>query len=411
MFGFGAMDLQLGDTLDDLIGVESHQVVHAMRHPTAARQPGVDPASYTRQTHAYAIQPVFTSLSDTILPMTAPPIPVAGASGGDATTAAGGDAPESMGTQAGTPGPIPMGPLSLEDQIRNGIGGFLVVFGGIDAYLINILPTGVRGIRIVIKNSCGDTVTYELDGNDVSDKRTKERVWKTGSFAPVSHALLSMLIYVSVRGILATIGNYQAIFIGEGDLSDPDYSHLTREINFPLPTTPLGGYCSYHFVVSPSSLFMEDNSSNLPIIFTIVVAGIFAIMVVTFFIYDMQVERRNKKMVNTAARSNAIVSSIFPSTFRDRLMAHKDEQRPQSGDSEGDLLLQPTKTHLKTFLNANVDNDDDEMLLMTSKPIADLFTDTTIMFADIAGFTAWSSVREPSQVFILLETVYRAFDM
>ena len=32
------------------------------------------------------------------------------------------------------------------------------------------------------------------------------------------------------------------------------------------------------------------------------------------------------------------------------------------------------------------------------------------MFCDIAGFTAWSSVREPSQVFILLESVYAAFD-
>ena len=32
------------------------------------------------------------------------------------------------------------------------------------------------------------------------------------------------------------------------------------------------------------------------------------------------------------------------------------------------------------------------------------------MFADISGFTAWSSVREPSQVFTLLESVYRAFD-
>jgi class 3 adenylate cyclase len=33
------------------------------------------------------------------------------------------------------------------------------------------------------------------------------------------------------------------------------------------------------------------------------------------------------------------------------------------------------------------------------------------MFADIVGFTAWSSVREPSQVFTLLETVYRSFDI
>ena len=32
------------------------------------------------------------------------------------------------------------------------------------------------------------------------------------------------------------------------------------------------------------------------------------------------------------------------------------------------------------------------------------------MFADLVGFTAWSSVREPVQVFILLETVYGAFD-
>ena len=32
------------------------------------------------------------------------------------------------------------------------------------------------------------------------------------------------------------------------------------------------------------------------------------------------------------------------------------------------------------------------------------------MFADIVGFTAWSSVREPSQVFSLLEALFRAFD-
>jgi class 3 adenylate cyclase len=35
---------------------------------------------------------------------------------------------------------------------------------------------------------------------------------------------------------------------------------------------------------------------------------------------------------------------------------------------------------------------------------------TTIMFADLVGFTAWSSVREPTQVFTLLETIFCAFD-
>ena len=46
----------------------------------------------------------------------------------------------------------------------------------------------------------------------------------------------------------------------------------------------------------------------------------------------------------------------------------------------------------------------------TSKPMADLYLNTTIIFADVVGFTAWSSVREPSQVFSLLETIYGAFD-
>ena len=40
----------------------------------------------------------------------------------------------------------------------------------------------------------------------------------------------------------------------------------------------------------------------------------------------------------------------------------------------------------------------------------DQFPSATVLFMDIAGFTAWSSAREPSQVFLLLETIYRCFD-
>lgn len=40
----------------------------------------------------------------------------------------------------------------------------------------------------------------------------------------------------------------------------------------------------------------------------------------------------------------------------------------------------------------------------------DLFIDTSILVADIAGFSAWSSVREPGQVFKFLRTIYGAFD-
>lgn len=38
------------------------------------------------------------------------------------------------------------------------------------------------------------------------------------------------------------------------------------------------------------------------------------------------------------------------------------------------------------------------------------FPNTTIMFADISGFTAWASTREPFQVFQLLETLFGSLD-
>lgn len=74
-----------------------------------------------------------------------------------------------------------------------------------------------------------------------------------------------------------------------------------------------------------------------------------------------------------------------------------------------------TSKNLKTYLTSNKLSDGENRdsasdALYTSKPIADLFTETTVLFADISGFTAWSSVREPAQVFTLLETVYRHFD-
>lgn len=70
---------------------------------------------------------------------------------------------------------------------------------------------------------------------------------------------------------------------------------------------------------------------------------------------------------------------------------------------------QPAKKYgLKTFMSKEqaITNDTSR----ESKPLADLFLDTSVLFADIVGFTAWSSTREPSQVFVLLETVFGAFD-
>jgi len=104
-----------------------------------------------------------------------------------------------------------------------------------------------------------------------------------------------------------------------------------------------------------------------------------------------------------AAAERKIVASLFPENVRDRLI-----QGAQAQDEEQNKRL----TSLQAFRNTPsrpVDQHTSEGLF-GSKPIADFHPETTIMFADLVGFTAWSSTREPTQVFTLLEVLYSAFD-
>jgi class 3 adenylate cyclase len=153
--------------------------------------------------------------------------------------------------------------------------------------------------------------------------------------------------------------------------------------------------------IYPSSEFEASYRTNTPRNFAIVVALTFVLVAAVFFIYDVFVQNRNEKLITSAAKSNAIVTSLFPDNIRKRLMGQPDANTKK------------TPYHLKSFL---LDGDDskggngNDGANKVSRPLADLFLETTVMFADICGFTAWSSAREPSLVFVLLESVYGAFD-
>jgi hypothetical protein len=83
------------------------------------------------------------------------------------------------------------------------------------------------------------------------------------------------------------------------------------------------------------------------------------------------VQRRNEKVILAAARSTAIVSSMFPSNVRDRLYKEQEEQakyRHRGGN-------------LKTFLSDDGNNMIDGIAdaQYSSKPLADLFPETTVL--------------------------------
>jgi len=165
------------------------------------------------------------------------------------------------------------------------------------------------------------------------------------------------------------------------------------------------GSCDYQVKVSSSEEFKTYYQDSAPIVSAVLVFVLFLFIMSVFFMYDCIVQRRQKKLLVTAQRTNAVVSSLFPEDVQRRIMQEaeaqeKKEQRMTVTNKMKEFLQDTTQQPSKS----------DKATELRGKPIADFFPEATVMFADLVGFTAWSSMREPTQVFTLLESIYNAFD-
>ena len=88
---------------------------------------------------------------------------------------------------------------------------------------------------------------------------------------------------------------------------------------------------------------------------------------------------------------------MFPEVLQEKIFAQSNSKNQFRGSSNKIKSL-----HEEGSLN--------NILMDNNAPLAEIYPETTVMFADVVGFTAWASVRSPSQVFELLETVYSNFD-
>jgi hypothetical protein len=252
--------------------------------------------------------------------------------------------------------PVRRSALDVQETPQPTIANFDVVAVLASAFyfgvlLRGILPAEQDGLIVVVNNECGMPFTYQINGAE-------------------------------------------SIYLGEGDLHDDEFSNYGLSVNFTdlrnfiigdkldnfYTGIPLASsYCTYNMTVYPSEVMEEKYRSNDPIIFTYSVIAIFLLTSFCFLGYDKLVADRQQKVVQTAQQSNAIISSLFPSNIRDRLFV-----------DGANGMVGPTKARLKHFLHdedepSNSRVGDMRSNLTTDKPIADLFTDCTVMFADIAG--------------------------
>jgi Adenylate and Guanylate cyclase catalytic domain len=238
------------------------------------------------------------------------------------------------------------------------------------SFLEGILPPISYGIDVVIENTCGQVFTFKILG--------KEAVWQ-----------------------------------GEDDLHDADFDYMVRSAIFgqylmePIadPTyytgAPLdGSFCPYTFYVYPTEDMQSHYLTNKPAVYCASACFIILLTSLIFVSYDRIVERRQRIVAASAQRSDAIVSSLFPQQVKEQL--YVQQERNNSG--------RPTPASRWSKHQIKQPLAEDEGVEDEAEQIASLYPETTILFADIAGFTKWSDRREPHEVFLLLETVYFMFD-
>ena len=241
----------------------------------------------------------------------------------------------------------------------------------------------------------------------------------------------------------------QITFLGFEDLHDPNFDHFVVSYNISLDSdTSSNQYTGlpfnhdvmlYTLHIYPSQ---ETKDSYITTTSFVVASGIllcFMLTMVMFCLYDSMVAKRQKIVMDNAYTTYNIVSSLFPATVRDRMIQDSAIQNQHDAST-----VLGRSTNFQQHSLHQESNHSNKTKFDPSTAIADFYPSATVLckctcesmsdvlllpddissfilalhacfnfvflVSDITGFTAWCAEREPSQVFVLLESIYSAYD-
>ena len=213
---------------------------------------------------------------------------------------------------------------------------FLSAFLRWGIFFTDVLPEHEQGLYVVLESTCGQTHTYEIFG-------------------------------------------HESVYLGEGNFHDTRYDEggsLVQEFEFtPFSALDKSGkhrFCHYYAKIYPSGEWRSQFFTSQPVTYAMGIVSCFLVTSIFFLMYDQLVQKRQTKVMESAKRTNAIVTSLFPDNVRDRLLqetsndtvsADKDSQKRTSWAVTSNNPEQPLSSER----------------IFGSKPIADLFPETTIM--------------------------------
>jgi class 3 adenylate cyclase len=256
-------------------------------------------------------------------------------------------------------------------------------------------------VHAVIENSCGDQFMLKVSGSEVV------------YFGEGDHHNSVYDPFVVTTSELELLHYWENI---QSHQLKSQYFYTNRSSEW-IVRKPITNECRYTIRFFPSDEYYHAYVTKKPTVYAVSVAMIFLFTILCFLIYDYLVEKRQKVVMNTAIDSSDIVNQLYPPSFVRRITQtsiHGSRDNTFVNSEFTSKMIRRKSIHgpkelssLKDFLLSGTLPDSN---ISSSNVFAEKFTDVTVIFADISGFTAWSSDREPIQVFHLLETIYSAID-
>lgn len=261
------------------------------------------------------------------------------------------------------------------------IVGYWTAIIPLRVFFEQILSDGVAPIRVVLENDCNEVITFELQGPKVL------------LITPDGDEHYSKHSDMALDAIFAPFVPSQAFYNVRNERGEYEETLST---------------CRYVVTVYPTKQMADRFLTNDPIWYTAIVLSVFIITSILFIVFDIVVQRRQDKVMTTARKQDVIVSSLFPRNFQAKILAEVDEDehhhRHLSNFGKAGLktyltsndksvsrlrnpsaLSPPTLSSMPSFTSNSTNNTNNKTAIDRSKPIADLFPETTIMFGDISG--------------------------
>jgi len=273
-----------------------------------------------------------------------------------------------------------MQPIFEDFQKDSRLVGVLTAVLPWDHYLEKILPKGVNVIVVVMEDTCGDSMTYAVTGPEAEFIGYGVRQ-VTGAAREIlrhrsNHKCADSSI-LPVSLVPSTPTHIQ-------DFHDPKYDDMQGSTLFsqlPHNFSSEYEYCEYSLYFYPTQSLEQDYRSMHPILYAGLVFFVFVVTAMVFCLYDLYVTTRQNKVMLAAAKSNAVVASLFPKNVRKALLAEAEEQilanQKLGFKPHAFKLGAAPKSELKNFLEDGLTNA--AGVAFETKPIADLFPSTTVM--------------------------------